>query len=417
MNIIWWIIIYVWTPQQSGTTYDLERVFFIDSLHGWVVGTFLPPLQGIILRTQNGGNTWNIIYQSDSFSLYGIWFNDLNEGWAVGGTGSPGYYIPQRILHTADGGNTWQIQYNNNPNTSWRGASSVQFIGSKGWVGLWGYADSMGYIIHSEDGGNTWTNQTMNKTAVTIYNLHFVNVQKGVACGLWNWAYPYDNSCGIVFYTNDGGNSWNVGDAWNPGPIAMGFYNDIWMIGDTGYVAGAADPESPQVYYIGMIKKTVDGGQTWAIKKYSTPQQGEQYLGLHFVTPSIGWVGGNGGLIIHTQDGGNSWLYDNSNTSRAIWDIHGVTYQIGGNLKCYLWAVGSYGTILHLKVEFVDISEKNSKIILNKIPNLLHNSFIFIDKNFYLYDIQGKKLKGMNKSGIYFLKNKKGNKNFKIIKF
>jgi len=415
MNFVWLIIVYVWTPQQSGTTYDLYRVFFMDSLHGWAVGENYP--KGIILKTVNGGNTWNIVYQNDSLPLYGIWFNNLNEGWAVGGTGVPGYYIPQRILHTTDGGNTWQIQYNNNSNTNWRSATSVQFIGLKGWVGLGGYADSMGYIIHSENGGNTWTNQATGVTAVDIFNLHFVNEQKGVACGMWNWAYPYDNSGGIVFYTNDGGNSWNEGDAWNPGPVAMGAYNDIWMIGDTGYVAGAAD--GPQVNYVGIIKKTVNGGQSWTIKRYSTPQQGEKYLGLHFVTPSIGWVGGTGGLILFTYDGGNTWTYDNSNTSQIIWDIHGVTYQIGSNLICYLWAVGSYGTILHLKFSLVSISEKpnNPKIVLNKIPNLFHNSTLFINKNFYLYDVTGKKLKGMNKNGIYFLKNKEGNKKFKIVKF
>jgi photosystem II stability/assembly factor-like uncharacterized protein len=387
----------------------------MDSLHGWAVGENYP--KGIILKTVNGGNTWNIVYQNDSLPLYGIWFNNLNEGWAVGGTGVPGYYIPQRILHTTDGGNTWQIQYNNNSNTNWRSATSVQFIGLKGWVGLGGYADSMGYIIHSENGGNTWTNQATGVTAVDIFNLHFVNEQKGVACGMWNWAYPYDNSGGIVFYTNDGGNSWNEGDAWNPGPVAMGAYNDIWMIGDTGYVAGAAD--GPQVNYVGIIKKTVNGGQSWTIKRYSTPQQGEKYLGLHFVTPSIGWVGGTGGLILFTYDGGNTWTYDNSNTSQIIWDIHGVTYQIGSNLICYLWAVGSYGTILHLKFSLVSISEKpnNPKIVLNKIPNLFHNSTLFINKNFYLYDVTGKKLKGMNKNGIYFLKNKEGNKKFKIVKF
>jgi hypothetical protein len=72
-----------------------------------------------------------------------------------------------------------------------------------------------------------------------------------------------------------------------------------------------------------------------------------------------------------------------------------------------------------LKFSLVSISEKpnNPKIVLNKIPNLFHNSILFMDKNFYLYDVTGKKLKEMNKNGIYFLKNKEGNKKFKFIKF
>jgi hypothetical protein len=64
----------------------------------------------------------------------------------------------------------------------------------------------------------------------------------------------------------------------------------------------------------------------------------------------------------------------------------------------------------------VFIPEKQ-KTISYKIPNLFHNSTLFINKNFYLYDVTGKKLKEMNKNGIYFLKNKEGNKKFKIVKF
>jgi len=65
------------------------------------------------------------------------------------------------------------------------------------------------------------------------------------------------------------------------------------------------------------------------------------------------------------------------------------------------------------------VQEKEPKNLplLYKVPNLFHNSTLFIDKNFYLYDVTGKKLKGMNKKGIYFLKNKEENKKFKIVKF
>ena len=92
------------------------------------------------------------------------------------------------------------------------------------------------------------------------------------------------------------------------------------------------------------------------------------------------------------------------------------------NDSLFFYVMRDYGPSVFLYKYFyglVEIQEKESKnlTILYKIPNILHNSSIFIDKNLYLYDIAGKKLKGMNRNGIYFIKDKEGNKKFKIIKF
>ena len=51
-----------WTRQESGTTVNLHAVAFRDSNHGWAVGG-LPGAQtrasrGVVLRTANGGKTW-----------------------------------------------------------------------------------------------------------------------------------------------------------------------------------------------------------------------------------------------------------------------------------------------------------------------------------------------------------------------
>ena len=38
-----------WQPQQIGVTEELQRIVFIDKNHGWITG------QGVFLRTENGG--------------------------------------------------------------------------------------------------------------------------------------------------------------------------------------------------------------------------------------------------------------------------------------------------------------------------------------------------------------------------
>lgn len=381
----------IWTPQQSGTTYDLNKVFFIDPYYGWAVGDDYP--KGIILKTENGGNTWTTVYQTDSAPLRGVWFINRYEGWVVGGTGVPGSYIPQIILHTTDGGLTWQRVQNQNSNTNWRGAYAVQFINQKGWIGLGGWADSMGYVIHTPNNGSNWINQPLNTTAADVFSLHFIDTLTGVVCGMWNWAYPYDNSGGIVWRTVNGGDTYTVEDSWNPGPVAMGGYDDIWMCDpNTGYVAGSAG--GLQVNYTGMVKKTINGGESWTPIRYSST---ETYLGLHFINSQIGWVCGGGGLILFTENGGNSWSYDISNTNRFLRDIHGV-----GN---HLWAVGTYGTILHL--EYVPVQEPTLKIDYPSLSQIKETKYI---------DITGRKIEDKFKKGIYFELNPKGNKIFKLIK-
>ena len=48
-----------WEPQNSGTTHQLNSVYFIDTLNGWVSGGWSVILaHGLILHTEDGGETW-----------------------------------------------------------------------------------------------------------------------------------------------------------------------------------------------------------------------------------------------------------------------------------------------------------------------------------------------------------------------
>ncbi|RMG42710.1 MAG: hypothetical protein D6732_00685, partial [Methanobacteriota archaeon] len=42
-----------WHPQPSPTTVNLNSLFFLDSLRGWVAGD-----SGVIIHTVDGGNSW-----------------------------------------------------------------------------------------------------------------------------------------------------------------------------------------------------------------------------------------------------------------------------------------------------------------------------------------------------------------------
>jgi hypothetical protein len=72
-----------WNSQTSGTGTLLNSVYFLDEDTGWVVGS-----GGTILKTINGGATWETQSSGAQHSLSSIYFIDNNTGWTVGGGGT-----------------------------------------------------------------------------------------------------------------------------------------------------------------------------------------------------------------------------------------------------------------------------------------------------------------------------------------
>jgi len=77
--------------QSSGTSLQLNDVFFIDDFNGWVAG-----LVGTLLHTTDGGSSWLAEPSGTTHFLYGVHFADHLTGWLVGDLGI--------ILATDNGG-------------------------------------------------------------------------------------------------------------------------------------------------------------------------------------------------------------------------------------------------------------------------------------------------------------------------
>ncbi len=89
-----------WTPQETGKEDILEDIFFLDASVGWAVGE-----NGLILHTDNGGNTWTEQTSGTEETIRSVRFADKNIGWAVGGDIGVGV-----VLSTTDGGQTWTLE-------------------------------------------------------------------------------------------------------------------------------------------------------------------------------------------------------------------------------------------------------------------------------------------------------------------
>jgi len=90
----------VWTERTFANNIGgVGKVVFVDSIHGWVTAGLWSG-QSVILRTNDGGETWQIIPTLPG--IVAMSFIDTLQGWLIqGGTETHAY-------HTTDGGITWQ---------------------------------------------------------------------------------------------------------------------------------------------------------------------------------------------------------------------------------------------------------------------------------------------------------------------
>ena len=87
-----------WLQKLIPSEVLLTKLFFIDNKNGWAIGH-----QQTILKTNNGGETWQVQHSSDNLdqpALFDIWFKNQQTGFAVGAYGL--------FLKTNDGGETWE---------------------------------------------------------------------------------------------------------------------------------------------------------------------------------------------------------------------------------------------------------------------------------------------------------------------
>lgn len=304
---------------EISSRYPLMDVTFIGS-KGWAVGPM-----GTILRSDDGGNSWQKVFIGSDADLYRVNFVSENEGWAAGGRmrlaetnesmrhdkrGGYGY-----IFHTVDGGKTWDCQYGEKG----RHLFALDFVDEKT-----GYAcGERGFLLKTTDGGENWNDLSTTGTLNWLYGMTFTDKNNGFAVGL-NEA---------VIRTRDGGKSWEPVNAFADRK-SYGFspiYRDISINGKTGCIVGQN----------GTILISSDGGDTWepSATFYTKEIRGLMDMRyVRFVTPLRGYATGElGNKIMTTEDGGRNWTFrstDNSEWLRALWaDPSGKVIAVGEREK------------------------------------------------------------------------------------
>ena len=111
-----------------------HRMQFVDQEVGWITG-----LNGLILKTEDGGLSWQSQISGVAVDLTDVFFLDQQTGWVTGDEGV--------LLHTIDGGVHWrQLRVGT------RKLTGVHFVDSvTGWV-----TSHDSDVFQTSDGGQAW---------------------------------------------------------------------------------------------------------------------------------------------------------------------------------------------------------------------------------------------------------------------
>ena len=314
-----------WNDVSPETGVDYRAVFLLDAQLAWVIPRF--SRDGYkAWRTQDGGLSWESL-EGDSSWYHKIWFNDGEHGWKVSGEAFgmsfPSYDITSFSI-TQDGGLTWD-EVNPPPGDSARPylafstEQSAWVIRASRRAAQPGQAN-MGipiWIHTTSDGGRSWTSRMMPlpSEAYPVESEYEGTYLGGAGnCEFLSPAYASTAIWKAALTCES--KSWlytsaNQGKTWiiSPMPAGLWEYVDIQFISPTVGWLFVTDWDDRQ----GPLYQTSDGGQSWTLIK----RTGWLDVDLAFVDAQTGWAvactdgycseSDSQRALVKTTDGGQNW--------------------------------------------------------------------------------------------------------------
>ncbi len=327
-----------WHRVNSGTTENLYDIFFVDSLTGYCVGGDGwggSQGNGVILKTEDGGENWIEINELDSISLGSLYYADIihfkNANNGIINTG-------KHIYKTDNGGITFNRITFPPPLDSSRVLRlelvTSLFHGEFGLVGL-SYVDRPQTDDHvfrvwkTYDYGENWQLFPFTWSS-NIYLLDSLN-WFGANFRLYkthDGGITWDTSSKVYFsFPPNSSNSWYVRDTTGRGMAILAYHGEVVTL--FSFEESRSYTNSPfyikQVEYIDdslafclsqkqgpsgatYIAKTIDDGQSFS------PEVDTLYNinDIEFYNTKLGWACGDNGVIYKTINGGgivgiNEW--------------------------------------------------------------------------------------------------------------
>jgi photosystem II stability/assembly factor-like uncharacterized protein len=237
-----------------------------------------------------------------------IQYVSQNEAWMSAGNG--------QLLHTTNGGDAWvavQLDQVDTLSSLSDPALSLSFVNATtGWTIRTrnSLEQPAGVRVYkTTTGGSTWSKHVIAGWDMGV-SVQFVDVTTG-----WIVVTNASITAGAILKTTDGGTTWN--------PIVL-LSTTLGLPFFATATSGWVMPVDPAGMTTDSIVRTTDGGATWQ-SPWGTGAQ-VRLNAIHFPDASNGWVVGNGGVILHTTNGGTTWTYVSNAGINSTYDSKTVFF-------------------------------------------------------------------------------------------
>jgi hypothetical protein len=312
-----------WKKLPKGPTVfgKQDDIWFLDTKVGFAASG--PKFA--ILKTDDGGDTWNKVFSSPGTYFRALLFTDAQHGFAgnLGAGLSPDISDANVLYETHDGGVTWAA-VTTITGAMPKGICNLTAADSTHLVGV-GRANGPAHIIQSSDGGANWVGTDLSQYFNMLIDAHFTSPTEGIVAGM-----DKKGHCSIQHTADSGATFDTVFTSTTNSSLCWKLH---FPSADVGYVAVQDAITGP-----GTFGKTEDGGKTWTeypLPVTAKPKAAYPAIGVGFITDKIGWMSAEDPKLpsYRTLDGGMTWTEDTalkSPINRFRFVDKTTAYAIGG---------------------------------------------------------------------------------------
>lgn len=208
-----------WTDVTPDSTQvePISGLFFLNASQGWAT------CRRTLYITNNGGTSWLTV--ALNFVPVDIHFTDALTGYMSGGDTIAWDGL---VMKTIDGGLTWNVSLTNHDgNVFVNSDNNLNFVDANTFFTAQEWSNR---IFRTSDAGATW-DTIICDSAEQIIDIHFESADSGHVL----------TSYGQLFYTNDAGATWNLAYSaeWGLYGPSVYFYSLDFSQG-VGYVCGSS---------------------------------------------------------------------------------------------------------------------------------------------------------------------------------
>lgn len=365
---------------NAGGPFICSSIFFVNEMTGYYVSGYY----GEILKTTNGGQSWDIKLTSNQYSMNGLYFLNENTGYCVGG-----HYLKTCIRKTTDGGNSWNTMLFSTGNTT-KYLESVQFINEntgysvgicgamfyttnsgKNWQEYFNFTDldykciafsgSTGYAVSEGYSGSPGIIKTYNSNNEWFLMSHGILTDIKSICQSNSFTFYAVGDKGKILKSTNSGSNWKISPSFTKTKINSVCFIDTltgFCVGEKGLLLKTSDGKNWNNTYLsdnnlnfifsksdrnlyvtgqnGYFYKSTDLGKNWIT--INTGTENDLFAG-NFITNNSGILVGENGTILKSINGGINWVSINSSTNNQLNSIYFIDSVIG-------YCVGKNSTIL-----------------------------------------------------------------------